>query len=391
MLECAIGHSDDVDSADALADALAQCERKLAGAEPHAALLLAGYTYDHALLLARLRARYPQLPIIGGTTDGEMSGVREYTEQSVLLVLLRSDELEFRVGVGHRLAADPLAATAAAVTMAAIADRKPALCITVPDGLTTSGDLIVEGLQARLGEGVPIVGGLAGDMRKFVKTLQFFGDEVVHDTVTVLLVYGPLQVTHGIGSGWEPVGKTAKVTRAEGHVVHEVDGRPVLDLYRHYLGPHLRTESLHEYPLAVFEPGMTGYYIRAPFGLDEAKGTVTFSGRVAQGADVQMTQAHRANILAGTASSIRDSLAAHEQAPDVVLVFCCASRNEMLGTRTVHEIRTIIAALPEGTAVCGFYAYGEICPVARGGVTRFHNETCVTVALSCAAPARASE
>lgn len=380
MLQCAIGHSDDVDSADALADALAQCEQKLAGAAPQAALLLAGYGYDHALLLSRLRARYPELPVIGGTTDGEMSGIGEYTEESVLLILFRADELEFRVGLGRQLAADPLAATAAAVEMAAIPGRTPSLCITVPDGLTTSGDLIVEGLQAQLGPDVPIVGGLAGDMRKFIETLQFFGDEVVHDTVTVLLVYGPLQVSHGIGSGWEPVGKPAKVTRAEGHVVYEVDDRPVLDLYRHYLGPHLRTESLHEYPLAVFEPGSSGYYIRAPFGLDEAKGTVTFSGRVAQGADVQMTQAHRANILAGTAGSIRDSLAGQSK-PDVVLVFCCASRNEMLGTRTVQEIRTILAAVPEGTPVCGFYAYGEICPVEPGGISRFHNETCVTVAL----------
>lgn len=381
MFECAIGHSEDVCSTDALREALARCTEQLGGATPHAGLLLAGLGYDHGLLLALVQERYPGLPIIGGTTDGEMSSVGEYTEESVLLLLFRSDELEFRAGVGRLLAADPAAAAAAAVELAALPGRTPALCLTIPDGLTSSGDAIVHALAGALGPDVPIVGGLAGDMRKFVKTLQFCGTEVFSDAVPILLVYGPLQISHGIGSGWEPVGKSSLVTRSAAKVVYEVDGHPVLELYKHYLGPHLRTESLHEYPLAVFEPDTNRYYIRAPFGFDERTGSVSFSGDVAEGAEVRLTQVTRDDILAGTEESIRTALSSFEGEPDLVLVFCCASRNEMLGTRTIHEIQSIRAAVPSRTRVAGFYAYGEISPLYRGGLTRFHNQTCVTLVL----------
>ena len=38
--------------------------------------------------------------------------------------------------------------------------------------------------------------------------------------------------------GWQPFGPLRTITRAEGNVLYELDGRSALDLYKTYLGDH---------------------------------------------------------------------------------------------------------------------------------------------------------
>ncbi|MBI4815565.1 MAG: FIST C-terminal domain-containing protein [Deltaproteobacteria bacterium] len=381
MFRCAVGHSDDVDTIDAVLGALGVCEKRLEGATPSAGLVFCGIDYDHQEVLRQIRSRYPALELIGCTTDGEVSSDLAFTHESVLVVLFASDVVQFRSGVGRTISTAPDRAGREAVLNAGMDGQTPALVFVVADGLTSSGDAVVAGLQAALTDRVPIVGGMAGDKRRVKGTYQLRGDEVLRDSVAILAAYGPLYSAFGVESGWEPLGKRVMVTDAERNVVRQIDSRPALDFYRHYMGSYTRGDVLPAYPLGVWQDEGRRFHVRSPLFVDEATGTVTFSGEIPTGAEVQMMQVDRPRILEGSKASIEASAGSFQgKKPEMVFVVSCTTRNEMLGTKTEEELESIRSRMP-GTPIFGFYAYGEIAPMQPGEAARFHNETCVTAVL----------
>ena len=382
MFQCAVGHSDDVDEADAVEAAWSQASSQLGGSIPGAALVFCGISYDQHAVLAAIDGKQPGLAMIGGTTDGEMSATGGYAEESVLIVLFASDEVVFRAGLGTSLSQDATMATGQAADQARHGDAEPALVFLVGDGLTSSGDLVVAGLSDRFGARVPMIGGLAGDKLALVRTNLFCGTEVVTDGVAVLALYGPLLIGCGVASGWNPIGHFGTVTRATGGRVEEIDGKPALAFFERYAGDGLDNTWMHAFPLAVWEADDSGFAVRAPIANDRDTGAVVFSGHVPEGARVQITEASRSRILEGTRLSATAALTAYPgEAPAAAFAVSCTSRHLMLGTETDQEVATLGTHLPAHLPIGGWYAYGEMAPLVGGGPTRFHNQSCVTVVV----------
>jgi hypothetical protein len=100
MLKVAVGHSNDPDSQSAIDEVLEQCISSLAGEIPKAGLLFAAIDFDHALILQRIHQAFPDIELIGGTTDGEISSVLEFQQDSLTLMVFCSDEIEIRQELG---------------------------------------------------------------------------------------------------------------------------------------------------------------------------------------------------------------------------------------------------------------------------------------------------
>ena len=215
----------------------------------------------------------------------------------------------------------------------------------------------------------------------WVGARQFYGSEVVTDSLPILLISGELNVSIGIAHGWHPVGRTAVVTRADDHRVYEIDGEPVLDFYRHYLGEG--SEPSVATPLAILDEVTNRYYLRTALTYDETDGSAGFFGSVPEGSTVQLTMATNEQLLSGTEESLAEALATFPEGanPEGMFIASCATRNLILGTRAGGEIERIIDGLGEDIPVSGFYAYGEIAPLGFDTPVRFHNGTCVTVLL----------
>ncbi len=382
MFKMGVGHSDELNIDACVAEVLAQTAAALDGEKPQGGLLFAAIDMDHERLLAGINQAYPAIQLIGCTTDGEVSSVMGFQEDSVTLAVFASDVVEITAGVGRHACQDAVAACQEAVAQArAKSTQEPVMCITTPDGLTFNVADAVRGLQAALGEQVIVLGGAAGDQREFKATYQFCRDEVHQDAVPVLLFSGPLVYSAGVASGWKPLGESAQITKSEGKVVHEIDGKPAIDFYHHYFGRNVGGSK--GTPLAVFEKDGDGYYLRAFFFHDEDAGTVTFAGEVPEGATVQLTDASREGLLEGTADSLRQALDAYrgDSAPEAALFFCCAGRKAILGTRTGEELDIIRSRVDVNLPLYGFYCYGEIGPVGQSHESRFHNQTFVSVML----------
>ena len=123
MFRMVVGHSDEVDAADAVASVVAQCEAGLDGASPSAGLLFSTFATDSEVLGSGFADAYPDTDIIGSTSMGEMSSVLGFLEDSVMLALFVSDTVDITAGLGTGLSVDAEAAVRRAVRRGPFEDR----------------------------------------------------------------------------------------------------------------------------------------------------------------------------------------------------------------------------------------------------------------------------
>ena len=385
MFSAVVGHSDEGEADGAVEEIVRQCRARLDGAVPIAGLLFAAIDFDHQALLCAITRAFPGMELIGCTTDGELSSELGFREDSATLILFASDSVHITAGVGRGLSGDVAAACRSAVEAAkAKTDKAPRLCIATPEGMTAEGHAVTVTLQQAVGHDIPVFGALAGDQWRLKSTRQFYGTEVLTDSIPVLLMCGDFNFSYGVATGWRQVGEVGRVTRATGAIVHEIDGNPAIEFYRKYLGPG--TKPTAELPLAILNDRNGSEYLRASWGVvDETTGAVTFLATVPEGARVRLTLADRDEILTGCGESLaiaKSNLPAGAQ-PAAALFFSCAARKILLGTRTAEEVRLIRETLGQSVPLCGFYGYGEISPnMGDPTGTKYHNESFVTLLIA---------
>jgi hypothetical protein len=387
MFRMAVGHSDDIDLDAALEAVFEQCDTALAGAAPRAGLVLAAWETDLDALTGAIRARYPGIELAGTTTAGEMTSVLGFQEDSIALALFASDAVDITVGLGRDLGSGSDAATRAAVEQArAKTALAPSLCIAMPAIGVVEAGVIIDGLRAALGPGVPVVGGGAVPRDASSNpadgpSRQIADDVVVEEGVVILLFSGPLDYSFGVETGWRGVGPRATVTRSSEDIVMEIDGRPAVEFYERYMGSRLPPLAN---PLAVFERSDGEWsYLRTPVTFNREAGSIQFFGAISEGASVQLTVAATEEIFEGARTSISDALAAFPggRAPDAALLYSCATRRFLLGTRAGREVEVVREILGGATPVAGMYCMGELAPRPAAGASKFHNATMVAVLL----------
>jgi hypothetical protein len=380
----AVGHSDDVDLADAIAAVIEQCRAALDGLSPQAGILFAAYdSFDRSVVDAVVEA-CPGVQVIGGTSAAEVSSVSGYQEDSITLSLFASDDVDVTVGLGGGLDVDVDAACRAAANQALKATTKePKLCIVLTEGLARDPQLVLEGIGKALGPDVVVVGG-ASAQRDFTSSgpgFQFRGDEIVQNGIAMLLFSGPLAFSTAIGTGWRTLGTVGTVTKSEAGLVQEIDGRPALEFLGRYLdasGP-----AAFGNPLSIVESGATASYLRAIQGSDPASGSVRLTGEVPVGATVQLTTADTDEIIAGTKAALAQATADFPEGatPEAALIFSCAIRQYLLGSRTKVETELARTEYGAGIPIAGMYCYGEVGPINGAETSRFLQETFVTLLL----------
>lgn len=391
MLKVILAHSDDPDTQEAIAEVLDGCVRDLSNFSdipPKAGILFAAIDFDYALILQEIQQAFPEIDLIGCTTDGEMSSILGFQQDSLTLMLFCSDTVDIHAGVGYRAKENPLAAAQQAVQQATEKCKTPAkICVTLPasylaDGSTTNGELILAGLKSALGSHIPILGGAAGDQFRFQTAYQFFGNEVFTDALPILIFSGDILFSYGTGCGWTPIGCKSIVTKSHGTIVDEIDGVSALKFYQRYLGDRQPTA---ENPLAVYEGNSDRYYMRVP-NTCAPNGSINFLGSVPENAIIQMTDFNRDDVLYGVKTSLQTALENYPGTePDAILLFSCCCRRWLLGTRAKEEYQIIQQELYQKLAkeipICGFYTYGEFSPINPQGSTYYHQETFVTLLI----------
>ncbi|MEZ4382193.1 MAG: FIST N-terminal domain-containing protein [Nannocystaceae bacterium] len=353
------------------------------GRDPDVVLLFAATRYASADLLDGLAARLsPRTRVVGCTSCAEINSEEALSDSATAMGLCLDgvdvavaharDDADDSAAIGRRLGED-------------LRDFDPSLVILFVDGTRLNSTPLLAGMQAVLGRDRPIVGGVAADDLRFVRTEEFVDGEALSGAAVALALRGPLRVESVVASGWQAMGRNRVITRAaDSKTITELDGEPALEVYRTYLGGFGRdidTAGL-EFPIGVLaRPGEEvlargDAFIRAVQGPAADGRGVRVSGDIEEGSTVRLMRTSREALIDSARAGIADAVAAMP-APAFALVFDCAGRKVVLGPRYKDELAAALSALPPGLPTVGFFTYGELAP--RDGETIHHDETFTAV------------
>ena len=254
------------------------------------------------------------------------------------------------------------------------------------DGIQVNGSELARGISEELPRGIPITGGLAGDGREFRKTWVIGGGSPPRCGAAAVGLYGKaLRFGHGSRGGWDIFGPERLVTRSQGHVLHELDGRPALALYKEYLGH--RASGLPAtallFPLALRSQGGGPQIVRTVTGIDEDHQSMTFAGDIPEGSIAQLMKANFDRLIDGAGDAALQTAAQWESgAPVLAIPISCVGRRMVLGERCEEELEAVQEVLPAASQMIGFYSYGEISPHVAGGGCELHNQTMTLTTIS---------
>lgn len=356
------------------------------GAEGAQLVFLFGGTrqVSEAKWMAELKKACPTAHLFGCTTAGEIAGTQVHDDSVVMtavtfektstkLAQVRVGDSKDSVEAGQRLAQ--------ALPHAALRH-----VFVISDGQRVNGSDLVRGLLSKLPAGVQVTGGLAGDGARFERTMIIAGETPIEGSIGAIGLYGgAIKVGYGSLGGWDPFGPERVVTKSEGNVLFELDGKPALELYKSYLGEHaagLPATGLL-FPLQIRRKGDKEMLVRTILAVDEAKGSLTFAGDVPEAASVQLMKANFDRLIDGASSAAKTSattLAGSQ--PELALLVSCVGRKLVLKQRTEEEVEAVQAVLGGGAVLTGFYSYGEICPAAPEASCQLHNQTMTITTLS---------
>jgi hypothetical protein len=261
-----------------------------------------------------------------------------------------------------------------------------------PDALSVNFNNFASGLEGNLSTHrfLPLWGGAAGDNFARQQTYQYCDDEVVSDGIAFALLTGEARTAWAISHACIPIGGERVVTRCQGNVIYEIDGKPLLEVIKEYIPDPDLIANWYRYALTLalsfkapeyFED--EEYIVQGIPRINEDDGSVTIQTEVTEGMSVWFSSRDKEKLTAGLdrmVAQIKHQLG--DAQPKLVFQFDCSSRGKMMfrdqeRRQLLGQFRQAVG--PDAPWV-GFYTYGEIGPVA--GHNLRHIYTAVVLALS---------
>ncbi|MCB9752593.1 MAG: FIST C-terminal domain-containing protein [Myxococcales bacterium] len=331
---------------------------------------------DHHDAITELHAAFPNAQVIGCSTAGEIFD-NKISDRSLAVAIARFDSTALRRASATISETSESFAAGEALARALAADDLRGVHV-LSEGSCVNGTELVRGINSLVDAGVIVTGGLAGDGPRFERTWVIDDGRPTEGRITAIGLYGDaVHIGHGSKGGWDAFGPTRVVTRAEGSVLYELDGKPALQLYEQYLGD--RAAGLPAtgllFPLLLTRPEEERKVVRTILAIDRDQQSLTFAGDIPTGASAQLMKANFDRLVEGAERAGELARERGGEGGDVLAIaISCVGRRLVLGERTEEEVEATLDVLPDGTKQVGFYSYGELSPVTRGACD-LHNQT----------------
>jgi len=230
-------------------------------------------------------------------------------------------------------------------------------------------------IMDKLPDDIEIFGAVAvGD--QFQKAFIFANDcEYSYDSSACIMYIGDdLHIRTERMLGWKAIGYPLKVTKSDGTVVYELDGKPAYDVYNHYLQIHKDKNFFYDalqFPWEVKVDDDDTVYIRHAKSVNP-DGSIVMSTNIPQGAEIRITFGDPRRIINHTKQT---STEIKKFSPEVVYVINCMGRKLFWDLKEDIEVSEISKNLQ----TTGFSALGEL--LRYNGTTVLNNLSIVCVAM----------
>ncbi|HYV33619.1 MAG TPA: FIST N-terminal domain-containing protein [Candidatus Limnocylindria bacterium] len=324
---------------------------------------------------------YPNSNIISGTTSGEILS-NEVNDDSLSLTAIAFDKTTLVFKESNIRDSSESLAVGEALTKD-LPQENLVHVMVFSDGLKVNGTDLVHGLSKNLPSSVAVTGGLVGDGSDFKNTFVGLNKAAEQGKIVVVGFYSTsLKVGYGSLGGWDSFGSKRLITKSEGNVLYELDGKPALQLYKEYLGDKAAglpgTGLL--FPLSLTIKNLDGSeveVVRTLLAVDEGKQSMTFAGDTPQGVYAKLMKADFDKLIDGASGAANMSLSElKDTEPELAILISCVGRKLVLKERIEEEIDAVRNKVGKKAFITGFYSYGEICPTApTEKQCQLHNQT----------------
>ncbi|MBN1548252.1 MAG: FIST C-terminal domain-containing protein [Syntrophaceae bacterium] len=338
----------------------------------------------NSAIIDEVRTFYPEAQIIGCSTAGEIAGT-QVLDDSLTLTAIHFNYTRIRC------AKTTISSTSESYAAGEMLARKLAgedlvHVFALSDGLKINGSELVKGLVSTLPEKVSVTGGLSADGDRFQQTYVFWNDKPAQDQIVAIGLYGTkLKVGYGSFGGWDSFGPERLITRSQGNILYEFDGRSALALYKQYLGDHAKNlpASGLLFPIQIRMPDREDGLVRTILAVDEGDQSMTFAGDVPEGAYARLMKANFDRLIDGAVDAAKESHRMLGETPaDLAILISCVGRKLILKQRVEEEVEGVQDILGKQAILTGFYSYGEISPVFGTGKCELHNQTMTITTFS---------
>ncbi|HEX5330645.1 sensor domain-containing phosphodiesterase [Sulfuricurvum sp.] len=325
---------------------------------------------DISLLQSILDTLYLKLPnavIIGATTAGEiMNGTMSSREIVIAFSLFDATDVKSRYFPMTDFENGVLAA-------GEMVNPRSKVCIAFGEGLHGDSESFLNGFTS-VCDSLIIAGGNAGDDLTFSRT-HIMKDNTIYDEGVVIAVLDSdvLHVHNAYSLNWTSVGKEMTVTKADKNIIYEIDNRPVMDIYKHYLGAEVFKRGMSntiEFPLIKIKDGIR--IARDIIGKTEDNAFI-YAGHFTIGEKVRFAIGNVDEIL-DHAVDIRDKVASSPV--EATYIYSCSVRKLFFKEQLNYEFTLINDIAP----TAGFFTFGEFFHSPSGN--QLLNITTTTLSLS---------
>ncbi|MBM7555939.1 diguanylate cyclase domain-containing protein [Halanaerobacter jeridensis] len=321
-------------------------------------------------LLWQLKIKLPAAKIIGATSSEGIVNAKKVKGSTVIsFSQFKTTDLEvalvkFPVGDYYQQAQN---------LGERIIKTKSKALILFADGIHANGEKVLSGIE-KIDREVIVAGGKAGRNNDEQQTFIFTADEISNrGIVGVSLNNKDLTVNTGYGFGWQQIGKTMTVTKADGNRLYELDNENIDEVYKRYLGEeiaaNLPQSAEMEFPIVLNRDGVL--IVRG--AISKENNSLAFTGEIHEGEEVKFGYGNPKMILQNGTNDLNKLT---KQSLDGVYIYSCVSRASLLGEDIELEFTPLQAEAP----TAGFFTFGEFYHKERKNY--FFNKTTTVLALS---------
>src|SRR5918995_844022 len=361
-------------------EAAEQALKEAGVGKPDFVFMFGSIGYDQHSLLQAVREVTRGAPLTGCSAAGTINGdAADESNFSIVVTVISSDELHWTNGIATGLEDDPRAVgkRVAQDLLPHLSDDTIGLFV-FPDGLTENFDHFIAGLEGNLPSErfLPLWGGGAGNnFNAGAPTYQYCDDEVISGGVAYALLSGEAQTAWAISHSVIPIGGERIVTRSEGNVIYEIDGKPVTDVLKEYLPEDALTDERDWLRYAISlalcfrAPSYMKdeeYVVRGVPQLNLTDGSITVQSDVEEGTSIWFSSRDKEKITTGfdrMATQINEQLGGEK--PKLVFQFECDTRGKMMfrEQEKLELLKRFRQSVGPEVPWVGFYTLGEIGPV----------------------------
>ena len=296
-------------------------------------------------LAKNIKLLLPQAKIIGTTTSGEICNGKMYDKSVVLsFSVFKSSKVRSKIyTIDENFCVGDIEKE--------LLHSNTKAMIIFSDGFKSDAEQLIKDIYHLRPEMI-IAGGRAGDTNfkeTFVFTENGYSDKAC---VIATLSGDALIVNSDYILKWTPIGKEMTVTKAKGSMLYELDGIPITEIYRKYLGEDVirkLPESCMSFPLLLNKDGLI--VARDPIALAEDNALV-YAGKFEVGDVVRFSFANIEDLT----DNLFEYFNEIKQKPaEAVYIYSCTARKALLADKLMDEISILESLAPS----VGFFTFGE--------------------------------